>query len=204
MAKRHLESAFLLTLPLLWGLLTFACLQMFDIYRFQNVKTGHAYWLIRMVILLPLWIYFYRRGLLEDPVGKPSLGTWRFYLGGAYALAFLATFGPNLGFFTRATFGSIVSPILEEYLCRAPLRRWLGNPCQFAALSVLSSGIFASMHWFYLYDFGASLRAVDAAEKFLAHFLFSLLMCVVFYFTKRIQIPILLHGLSNLRWVPAA
>lgn len=209
--SQRTNSLLILALPILWGVLTFLCLKMFDVHRFSIAKTGDIWWLVRMAALIPLWIQLSKWNLLDDNMhtirfGKISipLGNWKFWLSIAYAMAVFASFGPHLGFVTRATFGAIVSPIFEEYLIRAPLRRWFkAGYLKLLIATTLSSALFALMHWFYLPDFGASMSFEEHQTKFLAHFIFGFVLAVIYFATKRIQIPLILHIISNLRWVPS-
>lgn len=183
-----------LGLPLFWGVLTSASLAL------AGVISDEILWLVRMLCFVPAWFWIRRIGIMNShPV---SSKIWLMF---AYTSAFAVVLGPDLGFFSRATFGVIVSPIFEELFCRLPLslefhRRWWRR----VLILVISSGSFALLHWFYLADFGAALSPLENLEKFGMHFVFGAGMGALYMVTKRIEVPIVVHMISNLRWVPHA
>lgn len=204
------KTVFVLSLPLFWGFITFGCLMMFDIYRFEFAKTSDVYWLLRMALFIPIWLLLRDWNLLDMEmdcyrIGSVSmpLGNWKFWLGIAYVAALMATFAPPVGFLTRATFGAIISPIFEEYMARSPLRRWFKDGyLKLFGMAVISSVFFSIMHWFYLPDLGASMSFPEHIQKFIAHFIFGMVMAILYFITKRIQVPLAFHIISNLQWVP--
>ena len=99
----------------------------------------------------------------------------------------------NFEFGRSLIYGVIVSVIIEELIARSFLIKNKINISQFFLFNTISSIAFTIMHTFYYQD-GISLHQLILN----GHFAFSFTMGILAYKTQRIEVPIIIHMLSNL------
>lgn len=199
--------------PLSWGLLSyfiFSVLKpLLPISQFASAPLWMWLWLLQMAVFSPFWFWLSRQNLemgqrktikllkLEFPLGNPS-----HYLILAYVAAISVIPFHDTWYAKWLVFGGIVSPIFEELFSRNLLAPWLKqNWASFLSVSAISSAAFALMHWGFNNAEAFAYTPQQQLLKFLSHFVFSMVLCVIFRFTKSVQLLIWLHIASNLQFV---
>jgi len=134
---------------------------------------------------------------MEIPLGKPL-----YYLLIAYLAAIAAIPFNNTWYAEWLVFGGVVSPIFEELFSRNLLTPWLKKTwILFLSVSSISSAAFALMHWGFNNAEALTFTPQQQMLKFLSHFVFAMVLCVIFRFTKSVQLLIWLHIASNLQFI---
>lgn len=87
--------------------------------------------------------------------------------------------------------GVLLSPCIEELISHSIFVKYSMNGFEFVCFNLLSSISFAIMHMGYSADFYIT------KDMFIEHIAFSFLMGLLAYETKRIELPIICHMLSN-------
>ncbi len=197
----YAKIAFGLSAPVLWGLLTFWGPPMPFTYHplLYQVKM-----LIRLLIAYGVvWLLWgkqldyaaqnFRVYLFGYRLPLPS---WH-YLVWAVASAIVLSFPflplweyPIIMSFVQAT---LLSSCIEELATHAMFAVYPFTPLLFFMLNIIASSTFGLMHAWYCVDPIASW--CDLA--FGSHFVFAFLLGIIAYQTRRIEIPIILHTLSN-------
>jgi membrane protease YdiL (CAAX protease family) len=180
-------------------------------FRFEQFAGSPLWiwvWLLQMFLVIPFWVWIYRQraGSQVDSMAfarcNIPVGRTVYYLVAAYFVALLALPFHDRWFGQWLVFGGIVSPIFEELFSRNLLAAWLNERLPtFLGAAAVSSSAFALMHWGF--DRGATfeLSLGDQGQKFISHFAFGMILCLVFRFTKSVQLLIWLHIAVNLRFV---
>lgn len=199
--------------PIMWGILSYIIFSILKpklpINDFLSAPLWVWLWLFQMVVIAPFWIWLAQQRLeleqrnsvrilnLEIPLGKPI-----FYLCLAYIMAVVAIPFHDTWFGKWLVFGGIVSPIFEEYFSRNLLTPWLKkNWIIFLLASAVSSSAFAIMHWGFNDADSFNLIPQQQLLKFLSHFVFGMVLCVIFRFSKSIQLVMWLHFISNVQFI---
>ena len=203
----------MLFLPVLWGLLSI--LVFVGIKRFiPSIPKGFTpvwiwLWLFQMILFIPVW-----KKLLNDYPGdelrnslkiktlKIPFGSPKFYL----FIAYLAVL-PSIYFYDDwygkwFVFGGLVSPIFEEIFSRYLLSPFFKEKFyKFLLAAILSLICFSLMHWGFG---GGSVFYLDGPQqfqKFIGHFIFGFVLCLIFRFSKSIQLVIWIHIAENLKFI---
>ncbi len=207
------RSYFSLLAPLGWGVLSyviFSVLKPFlPVDRFGSVPLWIWLWLLQMVVFSPFWFWLSRQNFemeqrntikilrLEAPLGKPL-----YYLILAYLAAITTIPFHNTWYAKWLVFGGIVSPVFEELFSRNLLTPWLEKTwISFLSVAAMSSMAFALMHWGFNNAEAFEFTSQQQLLKFLSHFVFAMVLCVIFRFTKSVQLLIWLHAASNLQFI---
>lgn len=199
--------------PLAWACLSILIFSILGPKIPEIIPTGIPrwvwLWILQMTLVIPFWIWLFRKNLYEEQTQflkifkvKLSLGRPTFYLAIAYISAILSLFFHDRWFGKWLVFGGIVSPIFEELFSRNLITPWLKTTWKsFLLVSVISSISFSLMHWGFNGMNSFDLPIAHQIQKFLSHFLFGMILCVIFRFTKSIQILIWIHIASNLPFI---
>jgi len=89
--------------------------------------------------------------------------------------------------------GILLSSITEELITRSMFVKYKMNLLEFIFFNIISSFAFTYMHAFYEQNGVALMQLIQNG-----HFQFSFILGILVYNTKRIELTILLHVLSNL------
>ena len=137
------------------------------------IVTQSVYFFLAVIPILLLGSYIWPMvlELLNLPVEQQDLATQ------------VENMEVSLIFFLIAFLAVILAPISEEFLFRAFLYRSLKNYISPALAAVITSLIFAGMHFNWL--------------SFLPLFLLGIWLCLTYEKTGNIFVPIMLHGLFN-------
>lgn len=199
--------------PLFWGILSYVIFSvlkpMLPISQFVSAPLWMWLWLFQMAVFVPFWIWLLKQNFeneqrktikilkLEIPLAKPL-----YYLILAYVAAIPAIPFHNTWYAKWLVFGGIVSPIFEELFSRNLLTPWLKkNWMSFLSVSAISSVAFALMHWGFNNAEAFAFTPQQQVLKLLSHFVFAMVLCVIFRFTKSVQLLIWLHIASNLQFI---
>lgn len=199
--------------PLIWGILSYVLFSvlrpMLPINHLASAPIWIWLWVLQMAIFAPFWVWILKQNFeneqrntikvlkLQIPLGKPL-----YYLILAYLAAIAAIPFHNTWYAEWLVFGGIVSPIFEELFSRNLLTPWLKKSwASFLFVSAISSTAFTLMHWGFNNAEAFSFTPQQQMLKFLSHFVFAIALCIIFRFTKSIQLLIWLHIASNLQFI---
>ena len=199
--------------PISWGFLSyfiFSVLRpLISVSHLTSAPLWMWLWILQMIAFVPFWIWLSSRKFdvqqrnavrilgHDFPLGKSV-----YYLIFAYVTAVTALPFYNTWYAEWLVFGGIVSPIFEELFSRNLLTPWLKKSwLLFLSASAVSSAGFAMMHWGFNNAEAFNFTLQQQSLKFLSHFVFAMVLCVVFRFTKSVQLLIWLHIASNLQFL---
>ena len=212
-AAQHRLRYVALLAPLGWGFLSYLVFSLLGpnlpVAGTGSVPKWIWLWLLQMSLALPFWVWMAKLGLEKEQrqrIGMPGftipLGKPVYYLAIAYLAALSAMPFHDRWYGQWLVFGGIVSPIFEELFSRNLLTPWLKrNWGAYLAAAAISSAAFALMHWGFNNLEAFSFTLEQQAQKFVAHFLFALVLCVIYRFTKSVQLLIWLHIAMNLKFL---
>ena len=207
------RSYICLLAPLIWGILSYVIFSvlkpLLSINQFASAPFWMWLWLLQMAAFIPFWIWLLKQNFeleqrqtvktlgLEISFGKPL-----YYLILAYLAAITAIPFHDTWYAKWLVFGGIVSPIFEELFSRNLLTPWLKKTwVSFLSVSAVSSAAFAFMHWGFNNAEAFAFTSQQQLLKFISHFVFAMVLCVIFRFTKSVQLLIWLHIASNLQFI---
>lgn len=199
--------------PIGWGFLSYLVFSVLKpsllIAHISTVPLWVWLWVFQMILVIPFWVWMSRHGFdreqrqsigiskLKLPLGRPF-----HYLVFAYLTAVSAIPFHDRWYGQWLVFGGIVSPIFEELFSRNFLTPWLKRSwVAYFSASAISCAAFALMHWGFNNLQAFALTPYQQIQKFVSHFVFGLVLCVIFKFTKSIQLLIWLHVASNLQFI---
>jgi len=158
---------------------------------------------IRMLVgLLALTAFFYKtleyerlhtKVLIFDvPLYFPD---WRWLFLPSIILLIINSFFPTCDttLLSSMTFGVFAGPFLEELLTRCFFIKYKMKGFEFIIFNCISAAAFTVMHASYVTP-APSCQALFIER---GHFPFALLLGIITYKTQRIEIPIIIHMLSN-------
>ncbi|MCB9073436.1 MAG: CPBP family intramembrane metalloprotease [Bdellovibrionaceae bacterium] len=202
-----------LLLPLTWGILSYVIFSLLrpliSISQFGSAPLWMWLWLLQMILFTPFWVWLFKQNFpLEQrnairifgkkiPFGKPLHYLFIAYIAAAAAIPF-----HNTWYAEWLVFGGIVSPIFEELFSRNLLTPWLKKSwVSFLSASAVSSTAFALMHWGFNNAEAFVFSPQQQFLKFLSHFIFAMVLCLIFRLSKSVQLLIWLHIVSNLQFI---
>lgn len=184
--------------PLFWGILTW----------FLAWGPGRllpiSYELRVLVALIALLAYFYKTleykrintkvMLFDLPLPVPG---WQWFAAPAIILLIVQSFFPctaEATVLSSMAFGVFAGPILEELLARFLFIKYRMGTAEFILFNVISATTFTLMHAGYCMP----MPALHDLFFVKGHFYFAFILGIIAYKTQRIEIPIIIHMLSNL------
>lgn len=184
-------------LPICWGALSWLTIAL----SYQPLGISGASWYSLRFVIGWLIVYFLFRNSLRQ-----SLSSTVYFFQTAlpvppYTLFVALMFvSMALYWWTAVTFFSLMAiSIIEEFFSRIVFIKYPHlTPNKFLLLALISSASFALMHWFYQFDFCYGFTACEGINKFADHSAFGFLLAMIAYKTKRIELPIIVHIVSNI------
>lgn len=140
---------------------------------FRHAYKNYHIYIFRYAVLLPAWSYFVGLVLIASCLSATPL--------------------INYELIASLIRGVIVSAIVEELIARSFFVKYKMRLKEFIIFNTLSSLAFTYMHAFYMQE---SIGMHELLQR--GHFSFSFMLGAVVYKTRRIELSMFLHMLSNL------
>jgi len=183
--------------PLCWGVFVWFMIWEWGAYF------GSFNYLVRIIMGCSITYFFFSKALNNAArsyriqcfgYSVPVPPWWIFSL--VAIIAPIALFIPILHrspFIESLICGVIVSAIIEEYITRAFFVRYSMKFPEFIAYNMVSSLTFTAMHMFYTQEIKSFIEVLLNG-----HLAFGFALGIIVYKTRRIELAILLHMVSNL------